>query len=114
MNKVAARRSPLPKNLKMIFKSVEVEDGGGADNGDKVMQDRYDIEGLKIVSDAGSSLPGGMDSEPTVIDCSIIGIHDSIDAVTDHSQQMERTFQRQSATQEQVIPKLVQSSPYQL
>jgi hypothetical protein len=92
MNKVAARGPPLPKNLKMIFKGVEVEDEGGADDGDKAMQDRYDTEGLKIVSDAGSSLPDGMDSEPTVIDYGeqdIIGIHDSIDTVMDHSQQLE-------------------------
>jgi hypothetical protein len=76
----------------MIFKGVEVEDEGGTDNGDKAMQDRYDTEGLKIVSDTGSSLPDGMDSEPTVIDYGeqdIIGIHDSIDTVTDHSQQLE-------------------------
>jgi hypothetical protein len=57
MNKVAASGPPLPKNLKMIFKGVEVEDEVGADT-----------EGLKIVSDAGSSLPDGMDSEPNVID----------------------------------------------
>jgi hypothetical protein len=31
------------------------------------MQDRYDTEVQKTVSDAGSSLPDGMDSEPTVI-----------------------------------------------
>jgi hypothetical protein len=92
MNKVAARGPPLPKNLKMIFKGVEVEDEGGADNGDKAMQDRYDTGGLKIVSDAGSSLPDGMGSEPTAIDYGvqdIIGIHDSIDTVTDYSQQLE-------------------------
>jgi hypothetical protein len=84
MNKVAARGPPLPKNLKIIFKGVEVEDEGGADNGDKAMQDRYDAEGLKIVSDAGSSLPDGMDLGPTVIDYGeqdIIGIHASIDTV---------------------------------
>jgi hypothetical protein len=80
MNKLAARGPPLPKNLKMVFKGVEVEDEGGADNGDKAMQDIYDTEGLK------SSLPDGMDSEPTVIDYGeqdIIGIHDSIDTVTE-------------------------------
>jgi hypothetical protein len=90
MNKVAARGPPLPKNLKMIFKGVEVEDEVGADNGNKAMQD--DTEELRIVSDAGSFLPDGMDSEPTVIDFGeqdIIGIHDSIDTMTDHSQQLE-------------------------
>jgi hypothetical protein len=81
---VAARGLPLLKNLKIIFKGVEVEDEGGAHNGDKAMQDRYDSEGLKVVSDAGSSLP-----EPTVMhygEQDIIGIHDSIDTVMDLSQ----------------------------
>jgi hypothetical protein len=76
----------------MIFEGVEVEDEYGADFGDKAMQDRYNTEGLKIVSDAGSSLPDEMDSESTVIDYGeqdIIRIHDSIDTVTDHSQHLE-------------------------
>jgi hypothetical protein len=88
MNRIAAKRPMLPKNLRMIYKGIEVE--GGCQTTET---EPYSSDGVKIVSDTGASFLCGAEVEPTLFDMGdgdVLGVHELPDMVVDSTVQLEQ------------------------
>jgi hypothetical protein len=87
MNRIAAKGPMLPKNLRMIYKGIEVESDCKTTE-----TEPYNSGGVKVVSDTGASSSNGAYIEPTLFDMGdgdVLGVHESPDIGLDSTAQLE-------------------------
>jgi hypothetical protein len=85
MNRIATKGPMLPKNLRMIYKGVEVE-------GDCQTTETEPCSSGGV-SDTGASFLDGADVEPTLFDMrdgDVLGVHELPDMVVDSTVQLEQ------------------------
>jgi hypothetical protein len=87
MNRISAKGPMLPKNLRMIYKGIEVE-------GDcqTTETEPYSGDGVKVVNDTRASFLDEADVEPTPLDMGdgdVLGMHESPHILVDSTAQLE-------------------------